>query len=160
MPTRATVGPAARMTRPFGTLGSPRQHPTLGDVNEARVTEEGELELRNPAVMRGYWRMPEETERVLSRDGWLKTGDLVRENGDGTYTFLERSPDVLDERHDRLRPGINHLAFTVADLQALDALRAAGAAHVFTRMDALPGLLARAGRVTPPGAAPRPAGAP
>src|SRR5437764_1059194 len=36
-------------TRPFGTLGSPRQHPELGTVNEARVNDEGELELRNPA---------------------------------------------------------------------------------------------------------------
>ena len=34
--------------------------------------------------MKGYWGMPEETERVLAADGWLKTGDLVTENPDGT----------------------------------------------------------------------------
>src|SRR4029450_11853116 len=55
-----------RGTRPYGTLGSPRQHPTLGEVNEARVNAELELELRNPAVMKGYWRMPEETAAVLA----------------------------------------------------------------------------------------------
>ena len=70
---------------------------------------------------------------------WLFTGcgweaDFVEETGgswkhpDGTYTFLERSPDLLDERHDRLRPGINHLAFTVPDRATLDALRSGGAA--------------------------------
>ena len=65
----------ARGTRPFGTLGTVRQHPRSATVNEARVVadgravpdgEVGELELRNPAVMRGYWGMPEETAQVLS----------------------------------------------------------------------------------------------
>ena len=78
----------AHGTRPYGTIGVPRQHPALGEVNEARVNADGELELRNPAVMKGYWNMPEETAAVLAEDGWLKTGDLVRENPDGTYTFL------------------------------------------------------------------------
>ena len=60
-----------RGTRPFGTLGAVRQHPTLGVVNEARVVDDdgrdlgpgetGELLLRNPAVTPGYWGMPEET---------------------------------------------------------------------------------------------------
>ena len=84
--TYGTVWP--RGTRPYATIGAPRQHPTLGEVNEARVTADGELELRNPAVMKGYWRMPEETAAVLAPDGWLKTGDLVTENPDGTYTFV------------------------------------------------------------------------
>ena len=72
--------------------------------------------------------------------GWLLTScgwevDFVDETSgawkhpDGTYTFLERSPDLFDERHDRLRPGINHLAFTVPDLDTLDRLRADAAAH-------------------------------
>src|ERR687886_2818360 len=76
-----------RGTRPYGTLGSIRQHPTLGEVNEGRVIADGrpvepggvgELQLRNPAVMLGYWGMPEETSEVLLEDGWLRTGDLVR----------------------------------------------------------------------------------
>ena len=72
--------------RPFGTLGSPRQHPTLGTVNEARVVDDdgrdvatgevGELLLRNPTVTPGYWQMPEQTEAAVV-DGWLHTGDLV-----------------------------------------------------------------------------------
>jgi crotonobetaine/carnitine-CoA ligase len=102
-----------RGTRPYGTLGSVRQHPTLGEVNEGRVTvdgrpvapgEVGELELRNPAVMKGYWGMPEETAEVLAPDGWLRTGDLVRDNGDGTYTFVGRQKEVIRRRGENLAP--------------------------------------------------------
>ena len=103
----------ARGTRPYGTLGSIRQHPTLGTVNEGRVMrdgrevaagEVGELQLRNPAVMQGYWGMPEETSRVLLEDGWLRTGDLVRDNGDGTLTFVGREKEVIRRRGENVAP--------------------------------------------------------
>ena len=48
---------------------------------------------------------------------------------DGTYLFLERSADQVDEPHDRLRPGINHLAFTVESRELLDRIRAASTEH-------------------------------
>jgi crotonobetaine/carnitine-CoA ligase len=98
--------------RPFGTLGTVRQHPTAGTVNEARVVEDGrdvqpgeigELLLRNPAVMLGYWGMPEETAQVL-RDGWLHTGDLVRADPEGTYTFIGRRKEVIRRRGENLAP--------------------------------------------------------
>ena len=101
-------------TRPYGTLGTARQHPALGRVNEARVVrdgaparvgEVGELELRNPAVMLGYWGMPEESERVLTAGGWLRTGDLVHENADGTYTFVGREKEIIRRRGENLAPG-------------------------------------------------------
>jgi crotonobetaine/carnitine-CoA ligase len=102
-----------RGTRPFGTLGVPRQHPTLGTVNEARVVADdgrelgpgqtGELLLRNPAVTPGYWGMPEETAQVIV-DGWLRTGDLVTVNEDGTYTFVARIKEVLRRRGENLSP--------------------------------------------------------
>jgi crotonobetaine/carnitine-CoA ligase len=99
--------------RPYGTLGSARQHPTLGHVNDARVIaedgrvlgagEEGELELRNDVIMRGYYEMPAETEAVID-DGWLRTGDLVRVNADETYTFLGRKKEVIRRRGENLSP--------------------------------------------------------
>jgi crotonobetaine/carnitine-CoA ligase len=102
-----------RGTRPFGTLGSVRQHPVLGVVNEARVTGEagadlgpgqtGELLLRNPTATRGYWGMPEETARVLT-GGWLRTGDLVTVGADGNYTFVSRVKEVLRRRGENLSP--------------------------------------------------------
>lgn len=99
-------------TRPYDTLGSLRQHPTLGEINQGRVMdggrevgigEEGELELKNPAVMLGYYDMPEETEKVLV-DGWLKTGDLVRVNGDETFTFIGRKKELIRRRGENLSP--------------------------------------------------------
>ncbi|HEY2868972.1 MAG TPA: AMP-binding protein [Gaiellales bacterium] len=103
----------ARGTRPYGTLGSIRQHPTLGVVNEGRVMhdgrpaeigEVGELELRNPAVMKGYWDMPEETAQVLAADGWLRTGDLVTVDDEGIYTFVGRVKEVIRRRGENVAP--------------------------------------------------------
>jgi len=102
-----------RGARPFGTLGTVRQHPTLGAVNQARVVaddgrdvdpgEIGELLLRNPAVTPGYWQMPEETARAIV-DGWLHTGDLVTVDGNGYYTFVAREKEVLRRRGENLSP--------------------------------------------------------
>ena len=100
-------------TRPFGTLGWPRQHPTLGTVNQARVVDDqghdvdegetGELLLRNPVVTPGYWQMPDETAAAIV-DGWLHTGDLVTRNPDGTFTFVSRRKEVLRRRGQNLSP--------------------------------------------------------
>jgi crotonobetaine/carnitine-CoA ligase len=101
-----------RGKRPYGTLGGLRQHPRLGTVNEGRVVvdgevvgvgDAGELELRNPTVMLGYWGMPEETEAVLV-DGWLRTGDLVRLDGEDTYTFVSRIKEVIRRRGENMAP--------------------------------------------------------
>jgi crotonobetaine/carnitine-CoA ligase len=107
-----------RGTRPYGTLGAPRQHPVLGTVNEARAVpadardlagadlgpgQSGELLLRNPVITPGYWGMPEETARVLD-DGWLHTGDLVTVGADGTYTFVSRIKEVIRRRGENLSP--------------------------------------------------------
>jgi crotonobetaine/carnitine-CoA ligase len=103
-------------TRPFGTLGAVRQHPYLGTINEAKVVaaedggtelgpgETGEILLRNPVLTLGYWGMPEESAAVLTPDGWLRTGDLVTVNGDGTYTFVGRRKEVLRRRGENLSP--------------------------------------------------------
>jgi carnitine-CoA ligase len=99
--------------RPFGTLGSVRQHPTLGTINQARVIDDddeecgpgqtGELLLRNPVVTPGYWGMPEETAAAIV-DGWMHTGDLVTVNDDDTYTFVARRKEVLRRRGLNLSP--------------------------------------------------------
>lgn len=61
----------------LGTVGKPLPG------CEVRIAEDGEIELRSRGVMRGYWQRPDETERVLADDGWLRTGDLglVRHSG-------------------------------------------------------------------------------
>jgi crotonobetaine/carnitine-CoA ligase len=102
---------------PFGTMGRPRQHPSLGRINEARVIDPstssgqagseaaagkmGELLLRNPATMRGYFKEPELTEQTLL-DGWLHTGDAVRRDEGGWFYFVDRRRDVIRRRGENL----------------------------------------------------------
>jgi carnitine-CoA ligase len=103
----------ARGTRPYGTLGSVRQHPVLGTINEARLVgpggrvlgegETGEIELRNPVLTPGYLGMPDETA-ALFHDGWLRTGDLATVSADGTYTFVGRQKEVLRRRGENMSP--------------------------------------------------------
>ncbi|HND03354.1 MAG TPA: long-chain fatty acid--CoA ligase [Nitrospira sp.] len=54
----------------------------------------GELIVRGPQVMRGYWQKEADTQAVL-RDGWLHTGDIVRRDEQGFFFFLDRKKDVI-----------------------------------------------------------------
>ncbi|MFB3888405.1 MAG: long-chain fatty acid--CoA ligase [Candidatus Bathyarchaeia archaeon] len=56
--------------------------------------EIGELVVRGPQVMQGYWRKPEETALVL-RNGWLFTGDLARMDADGYFYITDRKKDLI-----------------------------------------------------------------
>jgi len=56
--------------------------------------EVGELLIRGPQVMQGYWQMPEETAQTL-RDGWLHTGDLALMDEDGFFTIVDRKKDLI-----------------------------------------------------------------
>jgi long-chain acyl-CoA synthetase len=59
------------------------------------VDEAGEICARGPQVMPGYWQRPDETAKVLSSDGWLRTGDIGRFDAAG-YLFIEdRKKDVI-----------------------------------------------------------------
>ena len=66
--------------------------PWLGD--DARDLHTGELCVRGPQVMKGYWNVPDESARVL-RDGWLRTGDLGHMNADGFITITDRQKDLI-----------------------------------------------------------------
>lgn len=62
---------------------------------EIPLGEVGELCIKGPQVMRGYWNMPEETSRVLSADGWLRTGDVTVMDERGMIRFVDRHKDVI-----------------------------------------------------------------
>jgi crotonobetaine/carnitine-CoA ligase len=104
----------AHGSRPYGTLGTVRQHPYLRVINHARVVaadsgavlgpgETGELELSNPVLTPGYFGMPAESAAVMDGD-WLRTGDLVTAHEDGTYTFVSRVKEVIRRRGENLSP--------------------------------------------------------
>jgi len=58
------------------------------------ASEIGELAVRGPQVMRGYWQMPAETEKVL-QDGWLYTGDMAKMDADGYFYIVDRKKDMI-----------------------------------------------------------------
>jgi long-chain acyl-CoA synthetase len=65
------------------------------DGKELGTTEVGEICLRGPQVMRGYWQRPDETAKVMLPDGWLRTGDIGRMDERG-YVFIEdRKKDII-----------------------------------------------------------------
>ncbi|MEE4295441.1 MAG: AMP-binding protein [Wenzhouxiangella sp.] len=59
------------------------------------VDETGELCVKGPQVMRGYWNRPEETAKVLDDDGWLKTGDMARMDANGYFYIVDRKKDMI-----------------------------------------------------------------
>jgi len=62
--------------------------------NEMPVGEPGELIIKGPQVMKGYWQMAEETAKTL-RDGWLYTGDMARMDEDGYFYIVDRKKDMI-----------------------------------------------------------------
>jgi long-chain acyl-CoA synthetase len=55
----------------------------------------GELLVRGPQVMAGYWRRPDETSGVLEEAGWLRTGDIARVDADGYFYIVDRKKDII-----------------------------------------------------------------
>lgn len=84
----------------IGTIGLPFPS-TEARIVDAETGEQslepgevGELVVRGPQVMKGYWRMPTETDNVL-RAGWLHTGDLARMDEDGYFQIVDRKKDMI-----------------------------------------------------------------
>ena len=64
------------------------------DGNEVPRGEPGEICVRGPLVMKGYWNKPEETAAALA-GGWMHTGDVARQDEDGFYTIVDRRKDMI-----------------------------------------------------------------
>jgi long-chain acyl-CoA synthetase len=65
------------------------------DGAEVPTGEVGEVHIRGPVVMSGYWNREEATAEVLDADGWLKTGDLGTEDEDGDIRIVDRKKDLI-----------------------------------------------------------------
>lgn len=63
--------------------------------NELPMGEVGELCVKGPQVMKGYWNRPDETEKVLSADKWLRTGDMARMDEKGYFFIVDRKKDMI-----------------------------------------------------------------
>ncbi|MGD9954407.1 MAG: AMP-binding protein [Burkholderiales bacterium] len=82
-----------------GKLGTPlpETEVTIRSESGAELArgETGEICVRGPQVMRGYWNAPEETAQAFFSGGWLRTGDLGREDERGCFEFVDRRKDVI-----------------------------------------------------------------
>ncbi len=77
------------------------------------VGESGELAVKGPQVMLGYWNNEAETENVLTKDGWLLTGDVARMDADGYFYIVDRKKDMIDVSGLKVYPReVEELLFT------------------------------------------------
>ena len=65
------------------------------DGNAQPVGETGELCVKGPQVMQGYWNRPEETANVLDDEGWLRTGDMAKMDERGYFFIVDRKKDMI-----------------------------------------------------------------
>lgn len=63
--------------------------------NEVAMGEPGELCCKGPQVMAGYWKRDDETEKVMTKDGWLRTGDIAVAEPDGFFKIVDRKKDMI-----------------------------------------------------------------
>jgi long-chain acyl-CoA synthetase len=63
---------------------------------EKPLGEEGELWLRGPQVMTGYWQKPDETVKTVTPDGWLRTGDIAKTDEQGYFYIVDRLKDMIN----------------------------------------------------------------
>jgi crotonobetaine/carnitine-CoA ligase len=110
----AIMGPreGTRPRKPGG-IGVPMEHPNSAIKNEVRIIDEtgrevprgkqGEIVIRNPATMIGYFRDPERTAET-KRDGWIYTGDIGYQDEEGYFFFVGRKKEVIRRRGELISP--------------------------------------------------------
>ncbi|BEH14502.1 long-chain fatty acid--CoA ligase [Marinobacter shengliensis] len=83
----------------IGTIGLPIPSTVVktidDDGNETPIGEPGELCVKGPQVMRGYWQRPEDTQKSFTDDGFLKTGDVALIQEDGYIRIVDRKKDMI-----------------------------------------------------------------
>jgi len=96
----------------IGSMGRPSRHPDHSmafaemkvideDGRDLPDGETGELAVRTPIVMKGYYRDPEQTAAAF-RDGWFMTGDLGYRDADGYFWFVARKKDIIRKRGENI----------------------------------------------------------
>jgi acyl-CoA synthetase (AMP-forming)/AMP-acid ligase II len=93
-------------------IGSAGRPPLLVDVRivhadgrDANPGETGELLVRGPNVMAGYWRRPADTDKVMTPEGWLRTGDAARTDDEGYVWIVDRSEARFETAGGIVYPG-------------------------------------------------------
>lgn len=86
-------------TEKAGSIGLPLPSTDIkicdDDGNEVAMGEAGELWAKGPQIMKAYWNRPDETEKILTKDGWLKTGDVAMVDEEGYFKIVDRKKDMI-----------------------------------------------------------------
>ena len=94
-----TMGPIGKHPNPNQTWAQCRVIDEAG--NDVPIGETGEMIVRTPIIMQGYFRDPEQTKASFKGD-WFLTGDLVSKDEDGYYTFISRKKDIIRRRGENI----------------------------------------------------------
>jgi len=93
----ATVNPAQSIQ--VGTIGIPVPSTLCKVINDAGeelpLGEVGELCIKGPQVMKGYWERPDATAEIMDAEGWLKSGDIALIQPDGYIRIVDRKKDMI-----------------------------------------------------------------
>ncbi len=102
-----TVLDAANAHTKAGSCGRPFMHTEIRLVDmedkDVPVGETGEILMRSPNVMKGYWNRPEDTAATIV-DGWLHSGDMARMDEDGFYYIMDRKKDMIISGGENIYP--------------------------------------------------------
>lgn len=113
----ASVNPIDGTDR-VGTIGLPISSTELSlrddDENPVPLGERGEICIRGPQVMKGYWQRPDETAQVTTKDGWFKSGDIGIMDESGFTKIVDRKKDMI------LVSGFNVYPNEIEDVLALN----------------------------------------
>lgn len=98
--------------RKIGTIGLPARHPRYPRFAEARIADDdgrelpdgevGEMQIRTPIAMLGYFDDPAQTAEAFTPDGFLRTGDLARRDDDGYFQYVARKKDIIRRRGENI----------------------------------------------------------
>ena len=105
----------------FGAIKPETVGPALPGV-EIRVADDGELLVKGPMVMQGYWKRGEESAAMFDADGWLFTGDIVEVDEDGYIRIVDRKKEIMVlSNGENVAPAVieQHLTQSPAILQAM-----------------------------------------
>ena len=92
------------LPRPRTSVGFPIEGVEIKLIDGPSESQ-GVLCVKSPGVMEGYHNLPEATESVLSPDGWMNTGDILRRDENGWYFFVDRADDMFVCAGENIYPG-------------------------------------------------------
>lgn len=142
-------------TARIGSFGKPSVHPNpdirptdmrvVSDEGRTLGNDEvGELLVRTPTLMQGYYRDPDQTAKAV-REGWFATGDLVRRDADGWHWFIGRRKDIIRRRGENISGA--ELDRILAECPAVQEAAAIAVPSVLGEDDILVALVPRDGMV-------------